>query len=74
MNEDMISLEKPHGEYDALSPCPFCGNAEIVYEQYAHGAGPRWRVWCTECLACIDPGYAQTKWPVQAMWNRRNGK
>lgn len=57
-----------------LKPCPFCGNKEILYEKYEHSgtsAMIRWRVWCTKCIACIDPGYAQSRFTVQTMWNRR---
>lgn len=56
---------------DACS-CPFCGGTEIVLEKYLHPAGVRWMVWCTSCLAGIDPGYAQNKHTVLEMWNRRD--
>lgn len=66
------TFEKPHGTEDALLPCPFCGNEEIVYEQYESIPDYlRWRCWCTGCLATIDPGWAQSKGAVQAMWNKR---
>lgn len=55
----------------ALKSCPFCGSAHIIYEKYRHIAGERWRVWCRDCIAGIDPGYAQDKPTVQKMWNRR---
>lgn len=38
---------------------------------YGHGAGERWRCWCTNCLASIDPGWAQDRHTVRDMWNRR---
>lgn len=52
-------------------PCPFCGGKEIVFEKYLRPAGVRWRIWCTSCLAGIDPGYAQDKHTALEMWNRR---
>ena len=70
--EDTIKLVQPTSSHNHLEPCPFCGCRVITYEQYQHKAGIRWRVWCTECLACIDPGYAQHPGVVQRMWNRRN--
>lgn len=54
-----------------LNPCPFCGNTRIFYERYRSLAGERWRCWCTECLAGIDPGTAQEVGQVREMWNRR---
>lgn len=69
---ETIELWKPKPGYDlALQPCPFCGGKEIVYEKYLSVSGERWRVWCTQCLAGIDPGYAQERHQVQKMWNRR---
>lgn len=56
---------------DELAPCPFCGNDEVVYEQYAHEAGERWRVVCCGCMAMIDPGWARKPEAVRAMWNKR---
>lgn len=56
---------------DELLPCPFCGNDEVVYEQYTHAAGERWRVVCCGCMATIDPGYAQRPEAVRALWNKR---
>lgn len=67
---DMIQIWKPEDNLP-LDPCPFCGNTEIVYEKYHSIVGERWRVWCTKCIACIDPGYAQCRYTVQTMWNRR---
>ncbi len=67
-----IEIVKPV-EGDAhtyLKPCRICGNTEIVYEKYQHGAGPRWRCWCTKCLACIDPGWAQSQSAVRDIWNQ----
>ena len=54
--------------------CPFCGGTEIVFEQYKHEAGLRWRIWCTQCLATIDPGWAQDKNVVLNRWNCRADK
>ena len=70
--EDTIKLVQPTGPNDRLEPCPFCGCKAITYDQYQHKSGIRWRVWCTECLACIDPGYAQHPGVVRRMWNRRD--
>jgi hypothetical protein len=42
-----------------------------VYERYSHPSGWRWRVWCVDCMAGIDPGYAQDQSTVQRMWNSR---
>lgn len=71
MHENMIRLFKPKNENTALLPCPFCGNAEIVYEEYEAQAGRRFRCWCTNCMAGIDPGYAQEIHTVRWMWNSR---
>lgn len=71
--DDSIELIEPtpgHGD-DALEPCPFCGSAHVFYERYSSEAGERWRCWCAECLAGIDPGYAQGWGTVRDMWNRR---
>lgn len=70
MPEKTLLIEKP-GKHTQLAPCPFCGCDEIIYEQYEHLSGPRWRVCCCGCIATIDPGYAQNKFTVQRMWNRR---
>lgn len=70
-DESTIELVKPQGEHDSLLPCPFCGGKEILYEKYARAAGVRWRVWCSGCVAGIDPGYAQQAHTVRRMWNRR---
>lgn len=65
-------VEPPKGNADLhLLECPFCGSKEIFYEKYKTDAGERWRCWCAECIACIDPGYAQNKLTVREMWNRR---
>ena len=70
--DDYIKIVKPaDGGFDSLEPCPFCGGTEVVYELYGHGAGERWRCWCTNCLASIDPGWAQDRHTVRDMWNRR---
>lgn len=67
MFEDSIEFSKSE---NAL-PCPFCGNKEIVVDKYKHAVGERYRIWCTHCMATIDPGYAQSKHTVEEMWNRR---
>lgn len=70
--EEILSLYEPAPESElALKSCPFCGNTQILYEEYRHTAGVRWRVWCTACLAGIDNGYAQQKHQIQALWNKR---
>lgn len=68
----LINLKKGYGDHKAL-PCPFCGNDEIVAEEYeAHVfKQTRWKVWCTNCLATIDPGWAQQLSTVLEMWNKR---
>ena len=69
---DVIQVWKPKPTDDlALKPCPFCGNEEVVYIQYEHASGSRWKVECSECMACIDPGYAQKRVRVRDLWNRR---
>ena len=55
-----------------ILPCPFCGDANEIYlEEYEHGAGLRWRILCTNCMAGIDRGYDQTPHPLVELWNRR---
>lgn len=68
---DTIKIIKPQNEATALLPCPFCGNSEIAYEQYEHAAGTRFRCWCIQCMAGIDPGYAQSIHTVRQIWNKR---
>lgn len=58
----------------ALDNCPFCGCEEVKYVKYQHAAGERFAVTCFGCLATIDPGWAQSKSAVQAMWNTRRGE
>lgn len=72
MNDNIIEIRKPaEGSGLELLPCPFCGSYEIVYMQYEHVAGLRWKVFCCGCAAKIDPGYAQQQHQVADMWNRR---
>lgn len=72
METKLINLKHGYGDHKAL-PCPFCGNDEVIAEVYEHHEGqPRWRVWCSNCLATIDPGYAQRLSDVLVMWNKRN--
>lgn len=72
MHDEMIRLVKNQiGSGFELKPCPFCGSRDIVYEEYAHKAGNRWMVWCTECLATVDTGCAQSMGQAQEKWNRR---
>lgn len=70
--DDSIEFVEPtiDGD-DVLLPCPFCGSTHVIYERYRHDAGERWRCWCTNCIAGIDPGYAQSWGTVRDMWNRR---
>lgn len=65
-------MYKPEPESDlGLMPCPFCGGTEVMYFRYKHFVGDRFGVLCCDCMANIDPGWAQQKSTVQAMWNRR---
>lgn len=67
----MINLKYKYEDNKAL-PCPFCGNDEIIAEQYEHHENQnRWKIWCTNCLATIDPGWAQQLSTVLEMWNKR---
>lgn len=61
----------PGNENTELKPWPFCGGTNVFYERYGSPAGERWRCWCAECLAGIDPGTAQEMGAVRDMWNRR---
>lgn len=65
-----IRYQEPYGDF-LLSPCPFCGCRKPLYEEYKTPVGNRWRVVCPDCVATLDPGYAQQKITVQEMWNRR---
>lgn len=67
--EEIVEIWKPCGDL-LLEPCPFCGG-DAIYIQYSSPVGMRWRVTCCECLATIDPGYAQARNIVQEKWNRR---
>lgn len=74
----MINLQKnlpkpfiPVKSHQQLLPCPFCGYDKPVYDPYDSGVGLRWRVVCPNCMANIDPGYAQNTHVVQELWNRR---
>ncbi len=56
----------------ALKPCPFCKSPNVLYERYAGLAGgERWRCFCANCVAGIDPGWAVDRLTVREMWNRR---
>ena len=70
--DDSIEIVHPDkgNPHTYLKPCRICGNTEIVYERYGHKAGERWRCWCTKCLACIDPGWAQDRLAVRDIWNQ----
>lgn len=59
---------------DEVKSCPFCGSKEIVIGKYEHRSGERFRIFCTECMAMIDPGYAQNKYTVFEMWNKRTAQ
>jgi len=52
--------------------CPFCGEDKIELVQYQHAAGLRWKIRCTDCLAEIDPGWAQDPSVVLNMWRGRS--
>ena len=54
-----------------LLPCPFCGSDCVKYIKYQHPAGTRYVAGCFNCMAVIDPGWAQRLIVVQEMWNRR---
>ena len=56
-----------------VKTCPFCGAEReyIIAEEYAHGAGKRWRVVCLNCMGTMDKGYCQTQWQALEAWNRR---
>ena len=70
--DDSIELIEAFPNEDAaLKPCPFCGSTHVVYERYNSVVGERWRCWCADCIAGIDPGYAQSWGTVRDMWNRR---
>lgn len=56
---------------EPLPPCPFCGMQHILFVKYQHAAGPRWKVMCADCLAEIDPGWAQQTYALIPMWKRR---
>lgn len=60
---------KPFGI--AIKPCPFCGCEDIMFVQYEHIAGLRWKIVCFGCMTTIDPGWAQEKYQLIDMWNRR---
>lgn len=68
--DDSIELIEPKPNTE-LKPCPFCRSTHVIYERYGAPAGERWRCWCAECLAGIDPGTAQEAGQVREMWNRR---
>lgn len=59
---------------DEVKSCPFCGGKEIVIDKYKHNSGERYRIFCTGCMAMIDPGYAQQEYTVIKMWNKRKVK
>lgn len=70
--EELISMFKPEeGSGNELKSCPFCGSDEVVFVQYKHAAGLRWRVFCCGCSAGIDPGFAQDPNRVADIWNKR---
>ena len=54
-----------------MEPCPFCGETEIIIDEYEHETGTRYRIFCTGCMAMIDPEYAQQPETVRGMWNKR---
>lgn len=58
-------------EDNEVKPCPFCGSKAIIIDKYKYNAGDRYRIFCTRCMAMIDPGYAQQEDTVMEMWNKR---
>ena len=66
----MTDIRKPGGDF-VVKPCPFCGSDNIIYWQYRHAAGLRWRIVCLHCLAMIDPGWVQQYGYLADMWNAR---
>lgn len=56
---------------DSVKPCPFCGSENIAYGKYEHACGTRYAILCMNCMAQIDPGWAQSWGAVQELWNRR---
>lgn len=69
---DAIEYSDPN--MDAKS-CPFCGNKEVKIAQYKRkdisADNERHLIFCTNCLATIDPGWVQQKSTVIEMWNKR---
>lgn len=73
--ENVVKVIEPApGSGNELLPCPFCGSEEIVFMEYEHGAGLRWKVFCCGCAAGVDPGWAQQPSAVAQIWNRRDGQ
>lgn len=66
----LTNIRKPSGDF-LVQPCPFCGSKNIVYWQYRHAAGLRWRIACLHCLAMIDPGWVQEYGYLAELWNTR---
>ena len=56
---------------DSVKPCPFCGSENIAYGKYEHVCGTRYSILCMNCMAQIDPGWAQSWGAVQELWTRR---
>jgi hypothetical protein len=54
-----------------FKPCPFCGESEIILEEYTHIVGKRWRIYCCNCIAGIDRGWDQTPHGLIDAWNMR---
>ena len=71
MNDVTDMYQPPVGSDLSLLPCPFCGSISAIYAKYSHESGDRWAVVCMGCMASVDPGYAQHRFVVQDMWNRR---
>lgn len=73
--EEILKVYKPSPGSDLeLFRCPFCGSKDVVYIKYDTETGERWRVQCMRCPAGVNPGYAQQRHIVQAMWNKRVGQ
>lgn len=71
MLNDFTTGELTKCKDDEAKPCPFCGGIEIVIDKYRTVVGKRYRILCTGCMAMIDPGYAQQRYTVIEMWNKR---
>lgn len=72
MGEVLQTIKPEPDSHFLLVSCRSCPTAEVVYEQYQHPEGPRWRAVCKSCGATADPEYPAPRHEVQILWNRRN--